>query len=225
MTAAVGGRRFHDRADAGRLLGAAVAAAVPTAAPGRPGSERTVVLGLPRGGVVVAAEVARALGQRVDVLAVRKVPSPRQPELAVGAVTADGPPLVNEQVVRAEEIAPAELDRLVGAALAQVREDDGRYRAGRPPVDAADAVVVLVDDGAATGATIRAGVAALRAAGARRVVVALPVAPRDTLAVLEREADLVVCLRTPLLFRAVGWAYDDFGQTPTEEVERLLAGG
>ena len=152
----------------------------------------------------------------------RKVGAPTNPELAVGAVTADGTVLLNEQVVRAEELSRQDVADRVAVALEQARADAERYRGDRPPPAVTGATVVVVDDGAATGATVRAAVAAVRAAGAARVVVGLPVAPRETLAVLEREADAVVCLRRPLLFRAVGWAYDDFTPTGTERVVELL---
>jgi predicted phosphoribosyltransferase len=163
------------------------------------------------------------------VLAVRKVGSGRNPELALGAVTASTcallcAVLVNEQVVRAEELSASELAARVARARAGAVADDARYRAGRPALDVRGRQVVLVDDGAATGATVRAAVMAVRAAGAGRVVVALPVAPRDTLAVLEQDADAVVCLRRPLLFRAVGWAYQDFAAPDPDAVVALLAG-
>jgi putative phosphoribosyl transferase len=224
MTPAVGGHRFVDRADAGRQLAAAlgpVLAAFP--APG------TILIGLPRGGVLVAAAAAAELGLPMDVLAVRKVGSPRNPELALGAVTAavSAPlctVLVNQQVVRAEELTEVEVESRVAQARDRAVADDARYRPGRPALDVRGRQVVVVDDGAATGATVRAAARAVRAAGAARVVVALPVAPRDTLAVLEQESDAVVCLRCPLLFRAVGWAYEDFAPPDTDAVVALVAG-
>jgi putative phosphoribosyl transferase len=215
-TPAPRGRRFRDRDDAGRRLAAAVGPALVGAPRGG------IVVGLPRGGVLVAAGVAAALGLALDAMTVRKVGSPHNPELAVGAVTAGGTVLLNDGVVRAEELAPDAVARLVDAARERATADERRYRGDRPPVDLTDREVVLVDDGAATGATVRACVAAARAAGAYRVVVALPVAPRETLEVLAREADAVVCLQSPLLFRAVGWAYDTFGDADTDEVVALL---
>jgi predicted phosphoribosyltransferase len=212
------GRRFRDRDDAGHRLAEALAPVVGRAA------APTLVLGLPRGGVVVAGAVAADLGLPLDAMVVRKVGSPTNPELALGAVTADGTVLLNEQVVRAEELGTDAVAQRVAAAHAAALDDEQRYRGGRPRLDLSGAEVVLVDDGAATGATVRACVAAARAAGAARVVVALPVAPRETLAVLQREADEVVCLRTPMLFRAVGWAYDRFGDADTARVVALLGG-
>jgi putative phosphoribosyl transferase len=219
VTSSYGSGTFADRADAGRQLAAGL---TPVLAGETARADRPLLLGLPRGGVVVAAAAAAELGLPFDAIAVRKVGAPTNPELALGAVTADGTVLLNEQVVRAEELTGPEVADLVAAAQAQAQADDRRYRGARPPVQVGGDTVVVVDDGAATGATVRAAVAALRAAGARRVVVALPVAPRETVAVLEREADTVVCLRRPLLFRAVGWAYADFAPTPTERVVELL---
>lgn len=213
-------RRFRDRADAGRWLAEAVAAVV-EAPEGGPG----LVLGLPRGGVVVAAEVARALRLPLDAAVVRKVGAPGNPELALGAVTADGTVLINESVVRADELTPDQVAERVAAAAGAAADDESRYRQGAPPPDLRGVEVVLVDDGAATGATVRACLVWARARGARRVVVALPVAPRETLGVLEREADAVVCVLRPLLFRAVGWSYDSFGPTDSDDVTALLARG
>jgi putative phosphoribosyl transferase len=224
VTPSHGSGTFADRADAGRRLGAALAPvlAADPAQPPREPATGTLVLGLPRGGVEVAAAAAAVLGVPLDAIAVRKVGAPTNPELAVGAVVADGTVLLNEQVVRAEELTDREVADLVAAALGLARADAELYRGDRPPPSLAGVTVVVVDDGAATGATVRAALAAVRAAGAAWVVVGLPVAPRDTLAVLEREADVVVCLRRPLLFRAVGWAYEDFTPTGTDRVVELL---
>lgn len=212
-------RPFVDREDAGRQLGAALLATLSEA-------ERAtaVVLGLPRGGVIVAAATARELGLQLDALPVRKIGLPRNPEVAIGAFAAGGEPVLNDSVVQAEELRPADLDVLIAAAVEGVRADEARYRPGRQPIEVAGRLVVLVDDGAATGATMRAAVVSMRLAGAARVVVALPVAPRETLGVLENGADQVVCLQHPLLFRAVGWAYAQFAPPSPEQVFRALAG-
>ncbi len=221
--------RFRDRDDAGHQLARALrpvlVGSTDTGPPPPPPPRRTVLLGLPRGGVVVAAVAAQDLGLPVDVLPVRKIGSPGNPELALGAVTADGTVMLNDQVVRAEELGPHEVAARVAAASGEVAADEARYRGDRARPDLRGADVVVVDDGAATGATVRAAIAAVRAAGAARVTVALPVAPRETLAILEREADEVVCLRRPLLFRAVGWAYDDFSAASADRVVELLGGG
>ena len=215
--------RFRDRADAGHQLALALGPLLAASGGDAGAGSRVVLLGLPRGGVAVAAVAAQDLGLAVDAVGVRKIGAPGNPELALGAVTSDGTVLLNDRVVQAEELGPQEVAARVADAAAAARADEVRYRGDRPRPDLHGAQVVIVDDGAATGATVRAAVRAVRAAGAARVVVALPVAPRETLDVLEREADLVVCLRRPLLFRAVGWAYDDFSSTATEEVVRLLA--
>ena len=219
MTPLRASRPFVDREDAGRQLGAALLAVLSEA-------ERVsaIVLGLPRGGVIVAAATARELGLQVDALPVRKIGLPRNPEVAIGAFAAGGEPVLNDSVVQAEELRPADLDVLIAAAVEGVRADEARFRPGRQPIDVAGRLVVLVDDGAATGATMRAAIVSMRLAGAARVVVALPVAPRETLGVLENEADQVVCLQRPLLFRAVGWAYAQFAPSSPEQVFRALAG-
>lgn len=211
-------RAFADRVDAGRRLAAALASDHADRAD-------VVVLGLPRGGVVVAAEVAAALHLPLDALVVRKVGAPSNPELALAAVLADGPPVLNPGVLQAEGLSAGEAERLVAAERERCAAAERRWRPGQPPADVAGRTVLLVDDGAATGATMRAAVAAVRARGSARVVVAVPVAPRETLALLEREADAVVCLRRPLLFRAVGWAYADFAATTDDEVAALLRSG
>ncbi len=208
-------RRFRDRADAGEQLAAALA-------PQWNGRADLVVLGLPRGGVVVAAEVARALAAPLDALAVRKIGVPGHEELALGAVALGGPPVFNTQVLLAQPLVPAELDRLVGVAVAECGALESRYRPGAAPVDVHERAVLLVDDGLATGATIRAAVAAVRAQGPAVIVVAVPVGSREAIAQLEREADAVVCLQRPLLPRAVSWAYDDFTSVSDDQVVDLL---
>ncbi len=210
-------RRFHDRVDAGRQLAAALVDRYG-------GRDDVVVLGLPRGGVVVAAEVARALPAPLDALVVRKIGVPGHEELALGAVGRGGAPVLNAQVVAAQQLAPAELEHLVASAQEECAAREDRYRPGRPPVDVHERVAVLVYDGLATGATLRAALAALRPQRPAALVVAVPVSPRETLALVEREADDVVCLQRPLLFRAVGWAYQDFTATSDEEVVALLGG-
>jgi len=211
-------RAFTDRADAGRQLAEALAA-------GWTDTDRSgvLLLGLPRGGVIVAAAAADRLGLAMDAVAVRKISLPRNPELAVGAFAAGGEPVLNESIVQAEQLRPADLDVLVAAAVEGVRADEARYRPGRPPLVVTGRQVVLIDDGAATGATMRAAVAAMRLGAAAWVQVAVPVAPRETLLLLEQEADAVLCLQQPLLFRAVGWAYTAFAPPSTEQVARALA--
>lgn len=212
--------RYADRRDAGRALAAALA--------GR-ADDGALVLGLPRGGAVVAAEVALALGAELDVLVVRKLGVPGQPELAMGAVAAVG------DAVEAVWV-PAVLDSAAPepAAVADVRVREeaelrrrvSAYRGTRRPPDVAGRHVVLVDDGLATGATMRVAVRAVRSSGPSRLTVALPVGLPAGVAVLAQEVDEVVCLLAPRGFRSVGEAYADFSATPDAEVlEALRRGG
>lgn len=208
-------RVYPDRAEAGRLLGAAVRDRLGAAAP-------PVVLGLPRGGVPVAAEVARALGAPLDVLVVRKVGVPDQPELAMGAVGPGGVIVRNEELLELLPYAALEFERVALRERAEVERRERAYRGRRPPLALAGRTAILVDDGVATGATMRAGVAAARALGAAFVVVATPVAASEASALLEAEADELVCLQVPPDFRAVGAWYRDFPQLDDDEVRALL---
>lgn len=207
-------RIFRDRLDAGRALAGALAADA---------SARTVVLGLARGGVPVAAPVARALDAPLDVLVVRKLGVPGQPELAMGAIAAGGVLVRNEEVLRALPGAAAALEEVRARETAELERREQRYRGGRPPVAVAGRHVIVVDDGLATGASMIAAVRALRQAGAASIVVAVPVGPPESCARLAELADRVVCLEQPRWFRAVGEWYDDFGQTDDAEVAMLLA--
>jgi putative phosphoribosyl transferase len=206
---------FRDRADAGRQLLSRL-----EAYRGRPG---LLVLGLPRGGVPVADEVARGLGAALDVFVVRKLGVPGQEELAMGAIATGGVRVVNHDVVRALGLTAEMLD---AAAAAEGRELDRRqrsYRGERPAPAIAGRTVILVDDGLATGSTMRAAVAALRLQGPARLVVAVPVSAPATCAELAREVDEIVCGATPEPFLSVGRFYDDFAQTSDEEVTERLA--
>jgi putative phosphoribosyl transferase len=185
------------------------------------GAPGLLVLGLPRGGVPVAAEVAKALSAPLDVLVARKLGVPAQPELAMGAIAA-GVRVVHQAVVDALAIAPGVIDAVAAREGAEVARREESYRAGRPPLDVAGRTVVAVDDGLATGSTMRAAVAALRARGARRIVVAVPVGARETCQDLAGEADEVVCALTPAGFHAVGQWYSDFTQTTDDEIRALL---
>lgn len=205
---------FRDRADAGRRL-----AAVLTAYAGAD----LVVLGLPRGGVPVAAEVAHALAAPLDVVVVRKLGVPRQPEYAMGAIGEGGVRVVDERVVRETGVSPEQLAEVEARERAEVERRAAGLRAGRPRIPLAGRTAILVDDGVATGSTARAACAVARALGARRVVLATPVAPMRTVAALRAVADDVVAVETPADFRAVGQFYADFGQTTDAEVVALLA--
>jgi putative phosphoribosyl transferase len=208
---------FLDRADAGRRL-ASLLAGLPTIERG-PGS---VVVGLPRGGIPVAYEIARALGAPLDVILVRKVGLPAQPELAMGAIGEDGVRVVNEDVVRAEHVTErqfAEVEELERAELIRRAE---RYRADHPRVPLAGRTAIVVDDGIATGSTARAACQVARAHGAARVVLAVPLAPQASLDALASVVDDVVCAEVPEPFLAIGQWYLDFAQTPDAEVVDLL---
>lgn len=209
---------FADRAEAGRRLGALLAVDA---------ARDPVVLGLPRGGVPVAAEVARTLGAPLDVLVVRKVGVLWQPEVAMGAVGEEGAAVRNADVVRAAGVDEQTLRAAERRERAEVERRAALFRSGRAPEPLAGRTALIVDDGITTGATVRAACAIARARGAARVVVAVPVAPPEVLADLragpDPDADEVVCLEAPAGFMAVGMHYVDFRQTPDEEVIRLLA--
>jgi predicted phosphoribosyltransferase len=211
-------RRFADRVDAGRRLGE-VLAADPELRDADP-----VVLGLPRGGVVVAAEVAARLGAQLDVLVVRKLGVPGHEELAFGAVARGGHRVLNPAVVAAAGVSDATIEEVTGRELAVVEAREERLRGHGTHPTVSGRTAVVVDDGVATGATLRAALDVLRAAGPARLVVAVPVAPPEAATWLREAADEVVVLEAPPDFYAVGQAYRDFGQTSDEEVAALLAG-
>ena len=204
---------FRDRVEAGRRLADELA---------HLRGADVVVLGLPRGGVPVAFEVARGLDAPLDVIVVRKVGVPWQPELAMGAVGEDKASIVNRQVVRATGIGPQELAAAQAQARAEVQRRVRALRGGRPRVRLAGRTAVVVDDGIATGSTARAACQVARADGAARVVLAVPVAPRGAVDALSDVADEVVCLTQPMWFQAVGQCYDDFAPTTDAEVVALL---
>jgi predicted phosphoribosyltransferase len=213
--AAEGPRPYLDRTDAGSQLARHLAAAYA-------GRGDVVVLGLPRGGVPVAAEVARALGAPLDVFCVRKLGVPGQPELAMGAIATGGVVVVNQDVVAEIFVPPDVMAEVTAAERAELERRERAYRGDRPPPSLAARTVVLVDDGLATGASMRAAVRAVRAAGPTRVVVAVPVAAAETCRSLEAEADEVVCPLAPKGFRSVGGWYEDFSTTSDDEVRRCL---
>ncbi|HUY48065.1 MAG TPA: phosphoribosyltransferase family protein [Streptosporangiaceae bacterium] len=204
---------FIDRADAGRRLAGLLKDARGTDA---------VVLGLPRGGIPVAFEIARALGAPLDVILVRKIGLPSQPELAMGAIGEDGVRIVNQNVVRMEHISEQDFAAVEQDERAELERRANRYRADRPRVPLAGRTAIVVDDGIATGSTARAACQVVRAHGAARVVLAVPVAPRATVNALADAADEVVCLEVPEPFFAIGQWYRDFSQTADEEVVDLL---
>jgi putative phosphoribosyl transferase len=186
--------------------------------------EDLVVLGLPRGGVPVAYEIARALAAPLDVIVVRKLGVPFQPELAMGAIGEGGVRIVNEGLLRRGGLSEDDLAEVEEIERAELAARVERLRHGRPPVSLSGRTAVIVDDGAATGATARAACQVARAQGAKRVVLALPVAAPEVALDLGEVADEVICLRTPVGFQAVGQWYLDFTQTTDREVDSLLPG-
>ena len=212
---------FADRRAAGRALAQALA----QRPLGSPLGSPLVVLALPRGGVPVAAEVARALRAPLDVLLVRKIGAPWQPELAVAAIAEGDPPavVVDETVRAASGVQRDWIDRQAAAERREIERRRRAYRGDRALRPLAAATVVLVDDGIATGTTVRAALQALRRHAPARIVLAVPVAPADTLAALRREVDEVVCLAQPTGFDAVGSHYVEFAQVDDDEVAAALA--
>jgi putative phosphoribosyl transferase len=212
----VAASRFRDRVDAGRQLARALLHHRGTDA---------LVLGLPRGGVPVAAEVAAALGAELDVLVVRKLGVPGHEELAMGAVAGGGLRVLNDEVLSRLDLPAAVVDEVTARAARVVAERERSYRGDRPPPVLRGRRVVLVDDGLATGATMRVAVRAVSGAGASPVAVAVPVAPAPACEALRSMADEVLCLRTPSSFFAVGAWYDDFSETTDDEVRAALGVG
>jgi putative phosphoribosyl transferase len=205
---------FRDRSEAGDVLAGRLGHYA--------GADDVLVLALPRGGVPVAARVARALGAPLDVFVVRKLGVPGHEELAMGAIASGGVRVVNEQVVGRLGLGEDDLRRVAEVEARELARRERRYREDRPPPELAGRVVILVDDGLATGSTMRAAVAAARRAGPARVVVAVPTAPASTCQRLAEEADEVICATTPRPFRAVGYSYRSFPQTSDEEVRAIL---
>ena len=205
---------FRDRREAGQLLAKELAALR--------GRKDVIVLGVPRGGVVVAYEVAQALGAPLDVYITRKIGAPNNPELAIGAAASDGTLVLDHDLI--ERIGVP--DRYVQEETARQRQEIKRrlaaYRGSRPEADLHGKTVVLVDDGVATGATTLASLRAVKARQPAKLILAVPVGPEDTIQVLASEADEVVCLYTPDLFWAVGAFYSAFDQTTDAEVIQLL---
>jgi putative phosphoribosyl transferase len=206
---------FRDRAEAGRLLAQCLKSYAH-----RPD---VIVLGLPRGGVPVAYEIAQALAVPLDVYLVRKLGVPNQPELAMGAIAHSGNRYLNLAIMRQCRISADDLARVTRQEWQELERRDLAYRQGRPPPDLTHKVVIVVDDGLATGATMFAALAALRQEPIHRLIVAIPVAPASSLQPLRTRADEVVCLMTPESFQSVGEWYVDFSQTTDVQVRSLLA--
>jgi predicted phosphoribosyltransferase len=208
-------QRFRDRIEAGVLLGQELARRL---------SQRDdlIVLALPRGGVPVAHAVARALDAPLDVFIVRKLGLPGHEELAMGAIASGGVRVMNDEVLRYYPVSQQAIDAVAAREQRELERREVAYRGKRPPLDVAGRSVIVVDDGLATGSTMRAAVRALRLMNPRAIIVAVPVAAASTCEEFRAEADEIVCLRTPEPFQAVGLWYDDFTQTTDEEVHELL---
>ncbi|MCE5314410.1 MAG: phosphoribosyltransferase [Armatimonadota bacterium] len=206
---------FTDRKEAGKALGKALEHLKST---------DCIVLAIPRGGVVVAYEVARMLGRQMDVIVPRKLRAPGQPELAIGAVASwgDHERLLDEQTVAMLAVSPQYIEREVELQLAEINRRLVAYRGTTDPPDIAGRTVILVDDGIATGYTTRAAAVAARNLGASAIILAVPVAPPDSTEAMGAYVDELICLKTPFPFMAVGYWYRDFEQVSDEEVIRLL---
>lgn len=206
---------YDDRRDAGRQLATRLLAYA--------GDPRALVLGLPRGGVPVAYEVARALGAPLDLFLVRKLGVPGHEELAFGALATGGSRVYNDALLRELALPPELIEAVAAREARELARRERAYRGDRPPPEVRDRVVILVDDGLATGATMRAAVAAVRGQDPARLVVAVPVGAPSVCALLRAEADEVVCAAMPEPFYAVGQWYEDFSETTDDEVRALLA--
>ena len=206
---------FRDRSEAGRKLAKALVAYK---------DQSSVILALPRGGVPVAAEVAAALHAPLDLILVRKIGVPFQPELAMGAVVDGGAPIIvrNEDVIRLADIDETEFKAICESELAEIERRRQRYLGNRERVDVADRIAIVIDDGIATGATTRAALRATRMRNPKKLVLAVPVAPTDSLAVLRSDADEVICLEDYEIFGAIGLYYKNFTQVVDEQVIETL---
>jgi putative phosphoribosyl transferase len=205
---------FLDRREAGRALGAELASYA--------GRNDVTVLGLPRGGVPVAFAVALALDAPLDVFLVRKLGSPGREELAMGAIASGGVRVLNPSVIRPLRISASDIERAANREEQELRRREVSYRGDRPPLNLHGRITILVDDGLATGSSMRAAVEAVRKLAPARIVVAVPVAPLSTVQEMRRIADDVVCVATPEPFYSVGRFYEQFDQTTDEEVRELL---
>ncbi len=206
---------FANRQDAGRRLAKALLSYR---------NRHPVVLALPRGGLPVAAEVASSLDAPIDLVLVRKIGLPSQPELAMGAVVDGGAPIVvrNNDVILCAGVAADEFDAVCAMELAEIERRRQRYVGDRPRVEIAGKTAIVIDDGIATGATMKAALRAIRMRGPKELVLAVPVAPAETIEDLRGEVDALICLATPAIFGAIGYFYDDFRQVSDDEVISIL---
>ena len=206
---------FSDRKAAGRELAAALT---------KYKSESPVVLAIPRGGVPVGYEVALALQAPLDIIVARKLGAPGQHELGLGAIVDGDHPqsVLNENIIRELSVSTQYIEEEIEAELKEIRRRQTAYRKGRPAIEIAGRTVIVIDDGIATGGSIRAALRGVRRMGPKKVILAVPVAPSDTIESLRAEADEIVCLQTPEYFMAIGEFYEDFSQTGDDEVIELL---
>ncbi|HEM61747.1 MAG TPA: phosphoribosyltransferase [Chloroflexi bacterium] len=205
---------FQDRREAGKALAQELASLK-----GKPG---LLVLGIPRGGVVVGHEIARALDAPLDVYITRKIGAPHNPELAIGAVASDGTLLIDHQLAKRLGVPQDYLDQEAERQKKEIERRLAEYRGDQPPPELKDKVIVLADDGVATGATTMATIRAIRAQEPAELILAVPVGPRDSIETLRQEVDRLICLHAPEIFWAVGAFYNVFDQTTDAEVKSLL---
>lgn len=203
---------FKNRVDAGKQLASAL----------KPVSKDAIVLAIPRGGMVVGFEVAKALGVQLDVVITRKIGAPDNPELAIGAVAEDGTAILDDGLVRMLQVSKGYISEEVEKQKMEIKRRLLRYRGDMPYPILEDREVIVVDDGVATGSTLKAAIMSIRKKRAKTIIVAVPVGPLNTVNELKRIVDNLVCLQTPEPFYAIGEFYDDFEQTEDEEVIKLL---
>ncbi|MGB9659810.1 MAG: phosphoribosyltransferase [Nitrososphaerales archaeon] len=204
---------FKDRTEAGKILAKALSEYK---------DKNTIVLAIPRGGVIVAYEVAKALNAPLDLIIPRKIGAPNQPELAIGAVTEDGTTILNQDIVQYLRVPDDYIKTEVKRQIEEIKRRIQRYLGDKPRLSIEGKVAILIDDGVATGATTRAAIASIRKRKPALIVLAMPVGPPDTVKELREDADKVICLMTPEPFFAIGQFYENFEQTSDEEVIQIL---
>lgn len=205
---------FYDRHDAGKKLAEALLE--------YKNDKEAIVIALPRGGVVVGYEVAKLLKLPLDIVSPRKIGAPFNPELAIGAITETGEKILSDELIDSLGISHEHLEQVIAKEKKEALSRLQRFRKNRPPRNLTSKKVIIVDDGLATGATMRAAIKTVKAEKAKELIVAIPVAPQDTLAKIKKEVDKVICLSSPYTFFAVGQFYERFDQTSDEEVVSLL---
>lgn len=207
--------RFKDRFDAGKKLASKLEK--------YKNNKDAIIIGLPRGGVVTAYEVAKLLNLDLDIIVVRKIGAPMQPELALGALTQEGEPILDESLMRMVGVTKKDLEQIIDQEKIELQRRLDMYRGNKPSLDLENKIAILVDDGLATGATMLAAILSARNLKAKKIVVAVPVSPIATLKKIQKDVDEIVCLDTPEQFWGVGAFYDFFAQTEDDEVIRLLS--